>query len=75
MTSRVYYSLNTRSDDPQLQVINELPANTIHTVVYEVDEKVFPLKTREETQKYLSTLYKDPMHTKVLPGFITHKFP
>ena len=73
--SRTFYSLNTRSDNSVPTVVPELPQNTIHTVVYEVDDQVFPLKTLEETQRYLSTLYKDPQHTKVLPGFVTHKFP
>ena len=43
--SRTFYSLNTRSDNPVPTVVSELPQNTIHTVVYEVDDQVFPLKT------------------------------
>lgn len=69
----VLYSLNTnRLND--LQIIESLPNHAIHTVVFEVDEKVFPLKTLEETKQYLLTYYKDKMHTKLLPGFRIHEF-
>lgn len=74
MTSKLYY-LNTNMPQPCLQVIEQLPKNAIHTIVYEVDEQIFPLKTTEETTRYLLTYYQDPMHTKLLPGFQTHRYP
>lgn len=73
MTCKLY-SLNTNMPQLPLQVVEQLPKNAIHTIVYEVDEQIFPLKTTEETMRYLLTYYQDPMHTKLLPGFQTHKF-
>ena len=73
MTCKLY-SLNTNMPQLPLQVVEQLPENAIHTIVYEVDEQIFPLKTTEETMRYLLTYYQDPMHTKLLPGFQTHKF-
>ena len=70
---KIFYSLQMSDNQPQIEVIEQLPENVLdNIVVYEIDDEIFPLKTTEETARYLKTLYNDPMHTKVLPGFITH---
>lgn len=74
MTSTLY-QLKTTEDSPTLKVVETLPQHAIHTIVYEVDDQMFPLKTSEETKRYLLTYYRDPAHTKLLPGFQTHRYP